>query len=80
MKRDHHTYKVTDIKNLVNLRRDHPQVSFLTTEKDKVKLDVPQFHDLLNGIPLFYLPIEIDFVKAGEDFDEMVLNIVERAQ
>ncbi|HEX6224709.1 MAG TPA: tetraacyldisaccharide 4'-kinase [Chryseolinea sp.] len=78
--RDHHTYTVTDIKNFVNLRRDHPQVSFLTTEKDKVKLDVPQFHDLLNGIPLFYLPIEIDFLKAGEDFDEMVLNIVERAQ
>ncbi len=31
------------LRRLINLKNTHPQVSFLTTEKDKVKLDVPQF-------------------------------------
>jgi tetraacyldisaccharide 4'-kinase len=77
---DHHTYTEADIKTLLNLKNNHPQASFLTTEKDKVKLDVPQFHNMLNEFPLFYLPIEIDFIKAGKDFDEIVLNVIQRAQ
>jgi tetraacyldisaccharide 4'-kinase len=78
--KDHHTYSEADIKTMIDLKNSHPKVTFLTTEKDKVKLDVPEFHKLLGGFPLFYLPIEIDFVKAGKDFDEIVLNFVQRAQ
>jgi tetraacyldisaccharide 4'-kinase len=77
---DHHTYTEGDIKTLINLKNTHPQASFLTTEKDKVKLVTPQFQRMLNGLPLFYLPIEIDFIKAGKDFDEIVLNVIQRAQ
>jgi tetraacyldisaccharide 4'-kinase len=77
---DHHTYTEGDIQTLINLKDTHPQVSFLTTEKDKVKLDTPQFQRMLNGLPLFYIPIEIDFIKAGKDFDEIVLNVIQRAQ
>ena len=77
---DHHTYTEGDIKTLINLKNTHPQASFLTTEKDKVKLDAPQFRKMLAGLPLFYLPIEIDFIKAGKDFDEIVLNVIQRAK
>jgi tetraacyldisaccharide 4'-kinase len=77
---DHHTYTERDIKTLTNLKNTHPQASFLTTEKDKVKLEAPQFQKMLNGLPLFYLPIEIDFIKAGKDFDEIVLNVIQRAK
>jgi len=77
---DHHIYKEEDIKTLINLKNTHPQASFLTTEKDKVKLDAPQFQEMLQGLPLFYLPIEVDFIKAGKDFDEIVLNVIQRAK
>jgi tetraacyldisaccharide 4'-kinase len=77
---DHHAYTEGDIQTLIKLKDTHPQASFLTTEKDKVKLDTPHFQRMLNGLPLFYLPIEIDFIKAGKDFDEIVLNVIQRAQ
>ena len=76
---DHHIYTEGDIQTLISLKYTHPQVSFLTTEKDKVKLDAPHFQRMLNGLPLFYLPIEVDFIKAGKDFDEIVLNVIQRA-
>lgn len=78
--KDHHTYSETDIDALITLRNNNPQLSFLTTEKDKVKLDVPQFQKIISGLPLFYIPIEIDFIKGGKDFDEIVLNMIQRAQ
>ena len=31
---------------------------------------------MLEHVPFFYLPIEIDFIKGGKDFDEMILNAV----
>ena len=78
--RDHHMYTEKDIEALITLRNSNPGISFLTTEKDKVKLDAPQFQKIIRGLPLFYLPIEIDFIKGGKDFDEIVLNMIQRAQ
>jgi tetraacyldisaccharide 4'-kinase len=78
--RDHHMYTEKDIEALITLRNSNPGISFLTTEKDKVKLDAPQFQKIIGGLPLFYLPIEIDFIKGGKDFDEIVLNMIQRAQ
>jgi len=77
--KDHHHYSEREISDLIDLRDTHPKASFLTTEKDKVKLDVPQFQKVLSGLPLFFVPIEVDFIKAGKDFDEIVLNVIERA-
>jgi tetraacyldisaccharide 4'-kinase len=78
--KDHHNYSEQDISDLIDLRNNYPQASFLTTEKDKVKLDVRQFQPILSGLPLFFVPIEVDFIKAGKDFDEIVLNVIQRAQ
>lgn len=78
--RDHHRYNEKDIKTWLEFADKHPDISFLTTEKDKVKLDTPAFHELMEGLSFFYLPIEVDFVKAGKDFDEMVLNVAKGEQ
>ena len=78
--KDHHNYSEQDIGELVDLRDSHPQASFLTTEKDKVKLDIPKFQPILTGLPLFFVPIEVDFVKDGKDFDEIVINVIQRVQ
>lgn len=75
---DHHTYTENDIAKLIALRNSDPKLSFITTEKDKVKIDTPQFQSIISGLPLFYIPIEVDFIKGGKDFDEIVLNMVKR--
>ncbi|AYB34165.1 tetraacyldisaccharide 4'-kinase [Chryseolinea soli] len=76
---DHHTYRASDLEDFAGALKAHPQASFLTTEKDKVKLVSPAFREAIEKIPLFYLPIEVEFIKNGQDFDEIVLNHLKRA-
>lgn len=77
---DHHAYSAGDLVTLNALLKENPRVSFLTTEKDMVKLDAPEFREAIRGLPFFYIPIETEFLKNGEDFDAMVLNAVKRAE
>ena len=77
--RDHHYYTEGEIKSWIAISNESPDICFLTTEKDMVKLDAPEFQNLISGRPFFYLPIEIAFIKAGKDFDEMLLKIVQDA-
>lgn len=72
--RDHHRYSVDDIQAI--RQAAGKQISILTTEKDMVKLDDPQFATALAGLSLFYIPIEIDFIKNGKDFDALVRNAI----
>lgn len=76
---DHYSYTASDLEKLVDLVKKHADCCVLTTEKDKVKLESQAFKHLLAQIPLFYLPIEIEFIKNGKDFDAMVLNSVKHA-
>jgi tetraacyldisaccharide 4'-kinase len=77
---DHYTYRGSDLAELSALAKEHPQACFLTTEKDMVKLDAPEFKGSVGQLPFFYIPIETEFIKNGEDFDAMVLNAVRRAE
>ncbi len=77
---DHHKYKLKDVESFIAMAENEPIVSFLTTEKDKVKLHVPLFYGLIGSQPFYYIPIEVDFIKNGQDFDEMVLDLVKRVQ
>ena len=73
---DHHHYTENDIDSLIELSKAHPGISFITTEKDKMKLDAAAFQNKLSTLSIFYLPIEVDFIKGGKDFDDIVLNVV----
>ncbi|HYF70434.1 MAG TPA: tetraacyldisaccharide 4'-kinase [Ohtaekwangia sp.] len=73
---DHYQYKSRDIKKLREKFTGSNPVSILTTEKDMVKLDAEEFKQHTMGIPLFYLPISVGFLKSGQDFDEMLLRHV----
>lgn len=77
--RDHHYYNSDDVKSWLEFAGRNPDVVFLTTEKDKVKLESPELQDQISSLCFYYLPIEVEFIKAGEDFDEMVLNAVNSA-
>ncbi|HEY3402403.1 MAG TPA: tetraacyldisaccharide 4'-kinase [Ohtaekwangia sp.] len=76
---DHHKYSVSDLERILSFVRSRPSVSILTTEKDWVKLDHEDFKSTIEKLPVFYLPIEVEFIKNGEDFDAMILNVVQRA-
>lgn len=74
---DHYRYTIKDLETLRGLVRD--DVSIITTEKDMVKLDALALSAPFR-LPLFYLPIEMVFLKDGSDFDEMVRNVVGSGQ
>lgn len=75
---DHHHYSRSDLETITALAEEH-KATVITTEKDFVKIDVAEFGIFLSRAPFFYLPIEIEFLKNGKDFDEMVLNVVKNA-
>lgn len=77
---DHHNYTTADLEALNAKVSANPGVSVITTEKDSVKLLDPTLADLVEQIPLFYLPMEAEFVKNGKDFDAVVINAIERAR
>lgn len=73
---DHHRYNKSDLEKIASILKAHPEASVLTTEKDWVKLDHPDLHDNIRQLPIFYIPIEVEFIKNGEDFDAMILNAI----
>lgn len=70
---DHHVYSRSELVKICQIAAKASAV-IVTTEKDVVKMDVEVFRD--EHIALHYLPIEIEFLKHGKEFDEMVLNAV----
>jgi tetraacyldisaccharide 4'-kinase len=75
---DHYKYFKSDIIKIVDQFNSIEDVdkSILTTEKDMVKLQRKEISDLLIGIPLFYIPIEIIFLNDKQIFDEMVFHSI----
>jgi tetraacyldisaccharide 4'-kinase len=76
---DHHAFARKDIIHLQQRVAHHHDAVVMTTEKDWIRLQSPELKELVEQVPLFYLPIEVDFIKNGKDFDEMVLNEIKRA-
>ena len=70
---DHHMYSQRDMNDICQVAVKAGAV-VLTTEKDVVKMDAEVFRSA--SVALLYMPIEIEFLKNGKDFDEMLLNAV----
>jgi tetraacyldisaccharide 4'-kinase len=80
---DHHQYNPRDVENIIKRFDDLPSRKkiILTTEKDMMRLKTPELVVLLKNLPLFYLPIEIDFhEKDKQAFDKLILDYVEQNQ
>ncbi|MBX2940908.1 MAG: tetraacyldisaccharide 4'-kinase [Cyclobacteriaceae bacterium] len=78
--KDHYLYTLKDIvqlRNFINNQAEKP--SILTTEKDMVRLLDPKFSELLLDLNCFFLPIEMDFVENGVEFDRLVRYTIEKA-
>lgn len=77
---DHHRYTQSDIKHIrkhFELHVSGDRRIILTTEKDAVRLREFADKEVLAGLPIYYLPIEVHILPNKEyDFDETVLKIV----
>jgi len=76
--KDHHVYTPEDVHSLVFKAIDH-DACIVTTEKDAVKLGDEKFRAAFEKISLFYIPIEMQFLKGGKDFNEMIFNVLQHA-
>lgn len=78
---DHHPYSLDDFKKIKTAFDDLPSRKkvIFTTEKDLMRIKTPELSNFIKLLPLFYLPITIEF--HGEDknqFDQTILNYVEK--
>lgn len=81
--KDHHEFTQVDIMRLreifENIAGENKII--LTTEKDAMRLDKPGLKEVLDGLPLFYIPIEVAFHdKDAEEFDKQLLDYVRSNQ
>lgn len=72
--KDHHDFTDDELKTLASEAKQKNAV-LLTTEKDYMR--IKDRIQLLEGVDLFVLPIHIEFIKAGNEFDAQILNALE---
>lgn len=78
---DHHIYTVTDIQKIVKIFNDLPTQKkiLVTTEKDAMRLKKDELSTILRNLPLFYIPVEVDFHGSDKvTFENDVINYVKK--
>ncbi|TPE45795.1 tetraacyldisaccharide 4'-kinase [Pontibacter mangrovi] len=77
---DHHQYTRLDIDKLADLlqRPAFSGASVITTRKDAVKLTDKPLLPLTRNLPIFFVPIEVQFTEGGKRLDELVLQHVQK--
>jgi tetraacyldisaccharide 4'-kinase len=75
---DHHNFTPADIRELVAafaaIAGENKII--VTTEKDAMRLH--SYSDQLKDLPIFVLPIEVDFKNKAGEFNEKILSYVNR--
>ncbi|MCX6251341.1 MAG: tetraacyldisaccharide 4'-kinase [Bacteroidetes bacterium] len=78
---DHHQFSVKDIESIKRTFEDLPTQKkvIFTTEKDIMRLRSSELNSLLKDLPVYYLPIEIDFhEKDRSDFNKDIFDFIAR--
>ena len=76
---DHHLYSAGDLAGIEQFSRSQlAPFSIVTTEKDMVKLIVPELMPIIARLPWFFIPIRHSFLQDGPKFDELVFGAVDR--
>ncbi|MCC9138243.1 tetraacyldisaccharide 4'-kinase [Pontibacter silvestris] len=76
---DHHQYTLQNIIKLQELLKNdkYKDAVILTTSKDAVKLTGPDLVESISRLPVFYVPIEVQFLQNAEAFDRLVLQHIQ---
>lgn len=78
--RDHYPYTLKDLETIKKRYDDLPSQKkiIVTTEKDVMRLKNPELGNFLKNLPLFYLPIEVEFHGTDKQtFNNEILTYVE---
>lgn len=70
---DHHRYTSQDIDRICAVAAG-ANAGVITTEKDLTKLDPAAFRT--RSTALYVIPVEMEFLKNGREFDEIVRNAI----
>ena len=76
---DHHQFTSKDLHHVIEKFNTIASTKkiILTTEKDAMRLIDSEFKELLKDLPLFYLPIEIQFNNNDQTaFNQQIINYV----
>ena len=75
---DHVDYSAEHVQQIKNEYSSlHGEFKIIiTTEKDAVKFNSEKLKSLLEGFPIYVLPIEIDFKSKKEEFNELIIKYV----
>ena len=71
--KDHHSYTSQDVKKIIDTHQLQKDALLLTTEKDAQKLI--EFKNL-QGLPIYFLNLSIDFLWNKDKFDKKILTYV----
>ena len=80
---DHYSYTGTDVRKIIHRFGElgNPHKLIVTTEKDAQRLSDPMISDLLTGLPLYMIPIHMEFDPKDDDtLREMVLSYCANAK
>ncbi len=75
---DHHRFTIQDIAD-VRAQLDAIEGGnkiVVTTEKDAMRLRGTDLQDIANTLPLYVLPIEVDFKDKTQEFNDTIINYV----
>ena len=78
--KDHHAFTPRDIQKVLAVfdGMAYAEKCILTTEKDRVRLMHPTLQFMLQHIPVFYLPIVMEFVTGVEAFNQLVFDMIQQ--
>lgn len=80
---DHHHFTKNDISNIQKIFNNIVTANkiILTTEKDAMRLKSAEYAEAIKNLPLFYIPIEIEFHNNDKQaFNEQILHYVRANQ
>ncbi|WP_460879201.1 tetraacyldisaccharide 4'-kinase [Pontibacter rugosus] len=76
---DHHHYTSENLEELHKLLQKpaYRAAIILTTRKDAVKLTDASLKEQTAQLPIFYVPIEVQFLAEQDKFDQLIVQHVE---
>jgi tetraacyldisaccharide 4'-kinase len=74
---DHHQYSVRDLakirENFNNIAS--PNKIIVTTEKDAIRIESLEQKAIFSGLPIFFLPIQVDFFQSDKEiFNKLICD------
>lgn len=77
---DHHFFSIVDVDKIVTAYKavTSEKKMVIVTEKDAMRL-TQELTNRLAGIPVYYLPIQVEFIAGQAKFDKLVTQFCEAA-